>query len=106
MLVNAKELYASAEACASAVIKQEEDLVACACAIDQRERMAEELEEKLQKREGLDDLKLDRELESLASHESDLVSCKASLRQSERTWRITASRSFPVSSLLRCMRPS
>jgi hypothetical protein len=34
MLADAKELYASAEACASAVIKQEEDLAACTCAID------------------------------------------------------------------------
>jgi hypothetical protein len=84
MLADAKELHTSTETRASAVIKQEEDLTACTCAIDQREHVAEDLEEKLQEREGLDDLKLDRELESLASHESDLVSCQASL---EVEWR-------------------
>jgi hypothetical protein len=41
--------------------------------------VVEELEEKVQEREGLDDLKFDRELESLAAHEFDLVSCEASL---------------------------
>jgi hypothetical protein len=62
MLANAKELYASIEARASAVIKQEEDLAVHTCAIDKRECMAEELEEKLQEREGLDDLELESSL--------------------------------------------
>jgi hypothetical protein len=84
MLADAKELYTSTETHDIAVIKQEEDLTACTCAIDQWEHVAEDLEEKLQEREGLDDLKLDRELESLASHEFDLVSCQASL---EVEWR-------------------
>jgi hypothetical protein len=47
MLANAKELYASIEACASAAIRQEEDLIAHTRAIDQRERVVEELQEKL-----------------------------------------------------------
>jgi hypothetical protein len=46
--------------------------------------VAKELEEKLQEREGLDDLKLDRELESLASHESDLTSHEASLEVKQK----------------------
>jgi hypothetical protein len=41
--------------------------------------VAEELEEKLQEREWLDDLKLDREIESLASRESDLTNREAFL---------------------------
>jgi hypothetical protein len=79
MLVNAKELFASSEARANVVIKQEEDLTVRVHTIDQRERVVEELQEKLQEREGLDDLKLDHELESLASHESNLASYVASL---------------------------
>jgi hypothetical protein len=62
MLADAKELYASIEAHASAVIKQEEDLAVHTCAIDKRECMAEELEEKLQEREGLNDLELESSL--------------------------------------------
>jgi DNA repair exonuclease SbcCD ATPase subunit len=63
----------------TAVIKQEEDLSTHTHVINQWECVAEELEEMLQEREVLDDLKLDRELESLASRESDLTSCEASL---------------------------
>jgi hypothetical protein len=77
MLADVKELYASIEARASVVIKQEEDLAVHTCAIDKRECMAEEMEEKLQEREGLDDL----ELESLASHESNLTCCDSSLKE-------------------------
>jgi hypothetical protein len=53
-------------------------------AIEQREHAVEELEEKLQEREGLYDLMLDRDLEGLATHESNLVSDEASL---EAEWK-------------------
>jgi hypothetical protein len=43
------------------------------CAVVERER-AVELEQRLQEREGLDDIKLDRELEALATCESSLDS--------------------------------
>jgi hypothetical protein len=51
--------------------------------------MAEELEE----REGLDDLRLDRELESLASCESDLTSREASLEVEQKNLDVTAQNS-------------
>jgi hypothetical protein len=104
MLADAKELYTSVETYASILIK--EDLAMHTRASDQRQRVAEELEAKLREREGLDDLKLEHGLESLASRESTLASREASLWRSGRTWRMPASRSFPVSSLLRCMRPA
>jgi hypothetical protein len=77
MLADAKELYTSVETYASVLIK--EDLAMHARASNQRQCMAEELEAKLQEREGLDDLKLEHELESLASRESTLASREASL---------------------------
>jgi hypothetical protein len=42
MLADAKELYASTEARASTIIKQEEDLIVRAWDIDQWDRMVEE----------------------------------------------------------------
>jgi hypothetical protein len=45
---NAQELYTSAEAQASAVIKQEEDLIVLARQVNQRAREVEELEGQLQ----------------------------------------------------------
>jgi hypothetical protein len=41
--------------------------------------VVEELEQKLEEREGYDDLKLDHELEALATHESSLDSREATL---------------------------
>jgi hypothetical protein len=51
MLVDAKELYASAEARANTVIEREEVLAVRVRAVAERERMVVELEEKLQERE-------------------------------------------------------
>jgi hypothetical protein len=47
-LADARELYALAEARASAVTKQEEDLAVRACQVNQREREVEKLEGLLQ----------------------------------------------------------
>jgi hypothetical protein len=69
-LADAQELYASAEARANIVIKQEEDLAARTRQVNQRAREVEELERQLLEREELDDIMLRRELEALSTHES------------------------------------
>jgi hypothetical protein len=51
-LTNVQELYASAEAQAGAVIKQEEDLTVRARQVNQRAWEVEELEGQLQEQEG------------------------------------------------------
>jgi hypothetical protein len=51
-LADAQELYASVEARAGAIIKQEEGLVVHACQVNQWVREVEELEGLLQEREG------------------------------------------------------
>jgi hypothetical protein len=53
-LADAQELYASAEARATVVIKQEEDLTARTRQVNQRAREVEELERRLLEREELD----------------------------------------------------
>jgi hypothetical protein len=57
-LADARELYASAEAWASAVTKQEDDFVVRACQVTQREQEVEKLEGLQQEREELDDITL------------------------------------------------
>jgi hypothetical protein len=79
MLADAKELYASAEARANSTIKQEEELAARVRAIEQQERVVNELKQKLQEREALDDLRLKHELAGLVTHESSLESREATL---------------------------
>jgi uncharacterized protein (DUF3084 family) len=74
-----QELYASAEARASAIIKQEEDLAARKCQVDLWERDVEELERQLLEQEELDDIMLRRELEVLGTHESTLDRGEADL---------------------------
>jgi hypothetical protein len=69
-LANAQELYASAEARANVVIRQEVDLTARQ--VNQRAREVEELERQLLEREQLDDITLCRELEVLGTREADL----------------------------------
>jgi hypothetical protein len=71
-LADAQELYASAEARANVVIKQEEDLAARTWQVNQWAREVEELERQLLKREELDDITLRRELEALGTRESCL----------------------------------
>jgi hypothetical protein len=51
-LTDVQELYASAEAQAGAVIKQEEDLTVCAHQVNQQAWEVEELEGRLQEQEG------------------------------------------------------
>jgi hypothetical protein len=58
VLADERELYASAEARASAVTKQEDDLVVRACQVTQREQEVEKLEGLQQEREELDDITL------------------------------------------------
>jgi hypothetical protein len=78
-LANARELYASAEARASAITKQEEELATRAHQVNQREQEAEKLEGLLQEREELDDITLRRELEALSTRETSLDRHEADL---------------------------
>jgi hypothetical protein len=78
-LADAQELYASAEARAAVVIKQEEDLAARTRQVNQRAREVEELERQLLEREELDDIMLRRELEALGTRESCLDRREAEL---------------------------
>jgi hypothetical protein len=76
MLAEAKELYTSAEARANGTIRQAEQLVVCVRAI--------ELEQKLQEREALNDLRLERELACLVTRESSLESYEDALTAEQR----------------------
>jgi hypothetical protein len=69
-LAEANELYASAEARANGSIKKVDELVVRVCVVEEREQAVDVLEQKLQEREALDDLRLERELAGLATHES------------------------------------
>jgi hypothetical protein len=80
-IADARELYASAEARASAVTKQEEELATRACQVNQREQEVEKLEGLLQEWEELDDITLRRELEVLSTHETSLGRREADLEQ-------------------------
>jgi hypothetical protein len=71
-LADAWELYALAEAQASAITKQEEELVARARQVNQREQEVEKLDGLLQEQEELDDITLRRKLEVLSTHDTDL----------------------------------
>jgi hypothetical protein len=78
-LADAQELYASVEARANVVIKQEEDLAARTRQVNQRAREVEELERQLLEREELDEITLRRELEALGTRESCLNRREAEL---------------------------
>jgi hypothetical protein len=78
-LADAQELYASAEARATVVIKQEEDLAARTRKVNQRAREVEELERRLLEREEMDEIMLRRELEALGTRESGLDRREAEL---------------------------
>jgi hypothetical protein len=71
-LADAQELYASAEARATVIIKQEEDLAARTRQVNQRAREVEELERQLLEREELNEITLHRELEALGTREAEL----------------------------------
>jgi hypothetical protein len=78
-LTDALELYASAEARAAIIIKQEEDLAVRTRQVDQRAHEVEELERRLLEREELDEITLRRELEALGTRESSLDRREAEL---------------------------
>jgi hypothetical protein len=78
-LADAQELYASTEAHATVVIKQEEDLAMRTRQVNQRAREVEELERRLLEREELDEITLHRELEALGTRESGLDRREAEL---------------------------
>jgi predicted nucleic acid-binding Zn-ribbon protein len=78
-LADAQELYTSVEARAAVIIKQEEDLAARTCQVNQRVREVEELERRLLEREELDGITLRRELEALGTRESGLDRREAEL---------------------------
>jgi hypothetical protein len=78
-LADAQELYASAEARANIVIKQEDDLAARTRQVNQRAREVEELERQLLEREELDEITLRHELEALGTRESCLDRREAEL---------------------------
>jgi hypothetical protein len=80
------ELYALVEARANGTIKQAEELVVHVRAVEEREQAVDELEWKLQEREALDDIRLDRELAGLATHESILESCEAALTAEQKNF--------------------
>jgi hypothetical protein len=77
-------LYASVEARASTITKQDEDLAVCARQVNQREWEVEKLEGLLQLREELDDITLRCELEALSTCETNLDSREANLKREQK----------------------
>jgi hypothetical protein len=88
-LAEAKELYASADAQTNGTIKQVEELGVPVRAVEERERAVDELEQKLQEREALDDLRLERELAGLEMRESSLENHEAALAAEQRDFEDT-----------------
>jgi hypothetical protein len=58
-------------------------------AVEEREQVVDELEQKLQKREALDDLKLERELACLVTRESHLERHENALTAEQRDFEDT-----------------
>jgi hypothetical protein len=83
-LFDAQELYAWAEARASAITKQEEDLVVRTYQVNLWEQEVEKLEGLLQEREEMDDITLRRELEALSTRETCLHHREANLEQEQK----------------------
>jgi hypothetical protein len=83
-LTDAQELYASTEARASAVTKQEKDLAVRARQVNQQEREVEKMEGLLQEREELDDITLRRKLEALGTRETSLDRREADLKWEQK----------------------
>jgi hypothetical protein len=83
-LADARELYASAEARASTVSKQEVDLAVRACQVNQWEREVEKPEGLLQEWEELDDITLRRYLKVLSTRETSLDRRVADLKQEQK----------------------
>jgi hypothetical protein len=83
-LADVQELYKSVEAQASAVAKQEEDLVVRARQVNQWEPEVEKLDGLLQEREELDDITLRCELEALSTRETSLDHREADLEWEQK----------------------
>jgi hypothetical protein len=97
-LVDAQDLYASAEAQAGAIIQQEEDLIVRACQSNQRGWEVEKLEGQLHEREGqlqelegqllereeLDEITLRCELEVLSTRETSLERREADIEREQK----------------------
>jgi hypothetical protein len=79
-----QELYASVEAWANTVIKQEEDLAVHVDVINEWSQAVEELEVKLLEREKIDDLTLNYELNGLATRKSTLDRREAALEMERK----------------------
>jgi predicted nucleic acid-binding Zn-ribbon protein len=82
-LSDAQELYASTEAWASTVTKQE-DLAMCTRQVNQWEQEVEKLEGLLQEREELDDITIRHELEALSTRKTCLDHREADLEQEQK----------------------
>jgi hypothetical protein len=87
MLADGMEMYASAEAQANSTIKQEEELGTHVHVVVEREGAVDELEQKLQKREVLDDLRLECKVAGLVMHESSLDSREATLAAEQKCFK-------------------
>jgi hypothetical protein len=61
-----------------------DELIVRVHAIEEQEQAVDELEQKLQEREAPDDLRLEHELASLATHESSLESREAALAAEQK----------------------
>jgi hypothetical protein len=71
-------------AAANGTIKQAEELVVRVHTVEEREQAMDGLEQKLQEREALEDLRLERELVGLATCESSLERREAALVAEQR----------------------
>jgi hypothetical protein len=89
MLADVKELYALAEARANSTINQAKELAVLVHVIEEQGQVMDELEQKLQEWEALDDLRLERELAGLAMHESSLERREAALTAKQRDFEDT-----------------
>jgi uncharacterized protein (DUF3084 family) len=83
-LGDVREMYSSAEARASAITKQEDDLAVRARQVNQRECEVEKLEGLMQEREELDDITLRWELEALSTRETSLDRREANLEWEQK----------------------
>jgi hypothetical protein len=70
-------------------IKQAEELVVRVRAVEEQERPVDDLEQKLQQREALDNLRLEHELAGLTTRESSLESHQATLAVEQRDFEDT-----------------
>jgi hypothetical protein len=85
VLSDAKEFYATAKACANTSIQQAEELAVHVGVVAEWEWALVELEQRLQEREELHDIKLSGELKVLATHESNLNSREAALEVKQKS---------------------